>query len=269
MLVRDVHHAAVGPDAARAVVACLREEELPEVLLFDALEPDRPGLPRHGQAVGEEAFGSIVGDPDCHAVGPDSARVVVCEIESVLGPEIAAPEIVGEEGRALAVHDPHGLVVGPETVRVAVPHVENNVAVLGALPTREVVGVEPVPVVVGDPGRLAVGREAARGAVPLIEIEFRPLPAFAAREVVGIDAAVGVRAGLGDPEGRAVGPQSRGHSLWASSSSRSCSTVHSKSTPLGGRDGPSDRERDGSVTVIVTLMLAVAPEVSVAVTVAL
>ena len=81
---------------------------------------------------------------------------------------------------------------------------------LGALPAREVVGVEPVPVVVGNPGRLAVRREAARGAVPLIEIEFRPLPAFAAREVVGIDAAVGVRAGLGDPEGRAVGPQSRG-----------------------------------------------------------
>ena len=107
-LVGDVHHVAVGPDAARAVVAGSAQHRVGELLVADALE--FPGvvvrvllagvrlcIRQHGHAVGDEALRPVVGDPDGDAVGPDAARVVVGGVELVLGEQFAALEAVGEE----------------------------------------------------------------------------------------------------------------------------------------------------------------------------
>ena len=105
--VGDVHDVAVGPEAARAVVA--GPAQLAELLLADALE--LPGvvvrvllagvrlcIRQHGHAVGEEALRVVVGDPEGDAVGPDAAGVVVGGVELVLGEQVAAGDVVGEEG---------------------------------------------------------------------------------------------------------------------------------------------------------------------------
>ena len=177
-LVGDVHHVAVGPDAARAVVAGLRQ--LRELLVADALE--FPGvvvrvllagvrlcIRQHGQAVGDEALRPVVGDPDGDAVGPDAAGVVVGGVELVLGEQFAALEGVGEERVGAAVQHPHRLLVRPDAARIAVARGERELALLQALPRGEVVGEEPFPAAVGDPDDTAVGPEATRRAIRLGE----------------------------------------------------------------------------------------------------
>ena len=96
--VGDVHDVTVGPDAAGAVVA--DAARLRELLGRDALELDDliGGLrARFRQAVGEEPFRAVVGDPDRDAVRPDAVRVVVRIVEGVLGEEISVRDVVGEE----------------------------------------------------------------------------------------------------------------------------------------------------------------------------
>ena len=122
--VRHVHDVAVRPEAARAVVAGLRQ--LLELLVTDALEVLRFGVlgrgrfrPR-GQAVGEEPLRAVVGDPDGDAVGPDAVRVAVGGGELVLGEQVASGEVVGEEAVLPTVEHPHRLVAGPDAARVAV-----------------------------------------------------------------------------------------------------------------------------------------------------
>ena len=153
--VGDVHHVAVGPEAARAVVAGLRQ--LLELLVTDALEVLRFRVFGRrplgcGQAVGEEPLGAVVGDPDGDAVGPDAVGVVVGGGELVLGEQLAAREVVGEEAVLPAVEHPHRLPVGPDTARIAVALGQRDVRVREALAAREVVGEEPLAVAVGDPG---------------------------------------------------------------------------------------------------------------------
>ena len=144
-LVGYVHHVAVGPDAARAVVA--GPAQLAELLVADALEFLRFGVfgrvliagvrlfvRQHGQAVGEEPLRPVVGDPHGHAVGPDAARVVVGRVELVLGEQFARLEVVGEERVGAAVQHPHRLLVGPDAARITVLARQLELALLQALP---------------------------------------------------------------------------------------------------------------------------------------
>ena len=181
-LVGDVHHVAVGPDAARAVVA--GPAQLAELLVADAIEVLRFGVlgrgPRgRGQAVGEEPLRPVVGDPHGHAVGPDAAGVAVGGVEGVLGEQFAALEVVGEERVGAAVQHPHRLLVGPDAARITVLARQLELALLEALPRGEVVGEEPFPAAVGDPDDTAVGPEAARRPVRLMQFELALAEAFA------------------------------------------------------------------------------------------
>ena len=182
-LVGYVHHVAVGPDAARAVVAGPAQHRVGELLVANALEVLRfrvfgRGPLGRGQAVGDEALRPVVGDPDGDAVGPDAARVAVGGVEGVLGEQLAALEVVGEERVGAAVQHPHRLLVRPDAARIAVLARQLELALLQALPRGEVVGEEAFPAAVGDPDDTAVGPEAARRPVRLVRARTRaPLPA--------------------------------------------------------------------------------------------
>ena len=154
-LVGHVHDVAVRPEAARAVVAGLRQ--LLELLVNDALEAlrfgvlDRDGFRPGRQAVGKEPFRAVVGDPDGDAVGPDAVRVAVGGGELVLGEQLAAPEVVGEEAVLPAIEHPHRLPAGPDAARIAVAVGECDVALGEALAALEVVGEQLLLAAVGDP----------------------------------------------------------------------------------------------------------------------
>ena len=218
-LVGDVHHVAVGPDAARAVVAGPAQHRVGELLVADALE--FPGVvvrvfgrgsvsAGSGQAVGEEALRPVVGDPHGRAVGPDAVGVVVGGVEGVLGEQLAAREGVGEERVRAAVQHPHRLLVRPDTARIAVARGELELALLQALPRGEVVGEEPLAAAVGDPDDTAVGPEAAGRAIRLGQRELALLGSLAAGAVVGVDRVAGAVRVVGDPQRRAVRPHAGG-----------------------------------------------------------
>ena len=212
-LVGHIHHVAVRPDAPRAVVAGPAQQA--ELLVADALEFLRfrifgRGPLGCGQAVGEELFPPVVGDPHGHAVRPDAVGVAVGGVELILAEQLAAPEVVGEERAGAAVQHPHRLSVRPDAARIAVALGQRELALLEALPRGEVVGEEAFPAAVGDPHGLAVGPDAAGRAVGVGERELALAEAFAAGAVVGVDLVVGALAVFGDPERLAVGPQPRG-----------------------------------------------------------
>ena len=209
--VGDVHHAAVGPDAARAVVA--GPAQLAELLVTDSSEVFR-ALRRlvreHGQAVGEEAFRVVVGDPDGEAVGPDVVWVVVGGVEAVLGEQVAAREVVGEEGVIAVIEHPHRRSVGPDAAWVVVVGVQCEVGVGEALAAGEVVREELVPAAVGDPDGRAVRPDAAGRAVALVQLELAVRRALAALQVVGVDRVAGAVGVVGEPERLTVRPEAGG-----------------------------------------------------------
>ena len=109
-----------------------------------------------------------------------------------------------------------------------------------------------------------------RGAIALAQFELAVLQALSGLEVVGVGGVVGSVAVLGDPEGGAVGPHASGGvvapvefldvaadvPLEVDVAGRGATTATAAAPPAAG-----------SWTVIVTLMLAVPPCWSSAVTV--
>ena len=213
-LVGHVHHVAVGPDAARAVVA--GPAQLRELLVaahaFELEVLGRGVLLRvePGEAVGEEALGDVIGDPDADAVGPDAVRVAVCGVERVLREQFAACEVVGEEGVVAAIEHPDRRAGRPDAAWVVVVGVQCEVGVGEALAAREGVCEELVLAAVGDPDGAAIRPEATRREVGVVELELKLLDALAGGEVVGVDGVVGAVAVLGEPERRAIGPGAGG-----------------------------------------------------------
>ena len=130
-----------------------------------------------GRSVGEEALGCIVGDPDRHAVGPDPARGIVCEIAAVYS---ATRSPLPRARRRRAPHPTRR----PRPTRSR-RRTRDRARRCSARRGR-CRGARRAPRSRGRrrragpgraleiQGRLAVGPDAARGAVTLVEIEFQP-----------------------------------------------------------------------------------------------
>ena len=225
-LVNDIHEVAVRPDTSGAVVA--GTGKLPELLAGDTLKElrrfaARPGVSglaarpgvldcdrlcgRVGQAVGEDAFGGVVRDPNSDTVRPQAAGVAVVVVEQIVAEQPPAPQVIGEQ-RLLLVKHPQDLTVGPDTASVAVGPAKHDLAPDETVAAVEVVDEDPVLAAVRNPNSSRLGPQTTRETVGVVKHELAVLNTLTGVKTIRIHPAA-AEVVVDDPQSQTIRPRTR------------------------------------------------------------